>query len=447
MSRCYPYPPPGFVRNEAVLIESIKLQNKTEKDKTESKKEKKREKKEKKEKRKARKENEKLSDIGDVKTTIKLNDKKYDQSVQSKAESCGGNLQKRIEDETEQLERSGLTEEHGQAVCSPNVSYLSDSTQKSNKRKRETSPSSDISSHGTILRLRLPLKKHKELDASRSNKQLCSTSGRVDSPAQQKNGSTPAQQKNGSTLAQQKNGIVDVRSQEKDRSINSTKNILAKELTHGPKKVVPGPVLRKIETIPNPEKVVPGPVPMKIVTKPKPEKVLPRKIETTPNPEKVVPGPVPKKIETKPKPEKVVPRKIETTAGPVPMKIERTPNPEKVVPAPVPMKIERTPNPEKEVPCTVPRRTELTSHEKKIQRKESAYKTLFENWVLPPPHYQGDDFGDEDWLLGKKQADTNGSKRLKAGNDVSSCRCPTSWPHAHYLPEAEIHALPYTIPF
>ncbi|XP_030950783.1 serine/arginine repetitive matrix protein 1-like [Quercus lobata] len=438
MSRCYPYPPPGFVRNEAVLIESIKLQNKTEKDKTESKKEKKREKKEKKEKRKARKENEKLSDIGDVKTTIKLNDKKYDQSVQSKAESCGGNLQKRIEDETEQLERSGLTEEHGQAVCSPNVSYLSDSTQKSNKRKRETSPSSDISSHGTILRLRLPLKKHKELDASRSNKQLCSTSGRVDSPAQQKNGST---------LAQQKNGIVDVRSQEKDRSINSTKNILAKELTHGPKKVVPGPVLRKIETTPNPEKVVPGPVPMKIETKPKPEKVLPRKIETTPNPEKVVPGPVPKKIETKPKPEKVVPRKIETTAGPVPMKIERTPNPEKVVPAPVPMKIERTPNPEKEVPCTVPRRTELTSHEKKIQRKESAYKTLFENWVLPPPHYQGDDFGDEDWLLGKKQADTNGSKRLKAGNDVSSCRCPTSWPHAHYLPEAEIHALPYTIPF
>ena len=277
----------------------------------------------------------------------------------------------------------------------------------------------------------MPLKKHKELDASRSNKQLCSTSGRVDSPAQQKNGSTPAQQKN---------GIVDVRSQEKDRSINSTKNILAKELTHGP------------------EKVVPGSVPMKIETKPKPEKVAPRKIETTPNPEKVVPGPVPKKIETKPTPEKVVPRKIETmaspvprkietTAGPVPMKIERTPNPEKVVPAPVPMKIERTPNPEKEVPCTVPRRTELTSHEKKIQRKESAYKTLFENWVLPPPHYQGDDFGDEDWLLGKKQADTNGSKRLKAGNDVSSCRCPTSWPHAHYLPEAEIHALPYTIPF
>ena len=284
---------------------------------------------------------------------------------------------------------------------------------------------------GTILRLRLPLKKHKELDASRSNKQLCSTSGRVDSPAQQKNGSTPAQQKN---------GIVDLRSQEKDCAINSTKNILAKELTHGPKKVVPGPVLRKIETTPNPEKVVPGPVPMKIETKPKPEKVLPRKIETTPNPEKVVPGPVPKKIETKPKPEKVVPRKIETMARPVPRKIETTAGP-------VPMKIERTPNPEKEVPCTVPRRIELTSHEKKIQRKESAYKTLFENWVLPPAHYLGDDFGDEDWLLGKKQADTNGSKRLKAGNDVSSCRCPTSWPHAHYLPEAEIHALPYTVPF
>ena len=245
----------------------------------------------------------------------------------------------------------------------------------------------------------MPLKKHKELDASRSNKQLCSTSGRVDSPAQQKNGSTPAQQKN---------GIVDLRSQEKDCAINSTKNILAKELTHGPKKVVPGPVLRKIETTPNPEKVVPGPVPKKIETKPKPEKVVPRKIETMASP---------------------VPRKIETTAGPVPMKIERTPNPEK------------------EVPCTVPRRIELTSHEKKIQRKESAYKTLFENWVLPPAHYLGDDFGDEDWLLGKKQADTNGSKRLKAGNDVSSCRCPTSWPHAHYLPEAEIHALPYTIPF
>ncbi len=128
-----------------------------ENDKTEIKKEKKREKKEKKdknekkEKRNARKRKENPSDI-DCKITngkiTKINNEKYGQLAQSKAESLGVHLQKRIDDETEPLEKSGLSEEHGQPVCSPNVSYLSDSTQRSNKRKRDTSPSSETCSHG-----------------------------------------------------------------------------------------------------------------------------------------------------------------------------------------------------------------------------------------------------------------------------------------------------------
>ena len=105
--------------------------------------------------------------------------------------------------------------------------------------------------------------------------------------------------------------------------------------------------------------------------------------------------------------------------------------------------------PEKEVPCPVPRKIKLTKHEKKIQKTESLYKSLIENFVLPPPHYQGDDFGDEEWLFSTKhEEDTNGCKRFKACNDVSSCRSPTLWQqHAQYLPEADIYALPYSVPF
>ncbi|XP_060199852.1 uncharacterized protein LOC132628135 [Lycium barbarum] len=152
MSRCFPYPPPGYSMNRAnneALIESIKLQKEREIAKAE-KKDKKREKK--REEKKAKKE--KKSNLGFDKATH---------------ESKGKYLFKCLEDEAEQLERSNLTEEHGNAVCSQNSSCSSDSTQNSNKRKRPASPShAGIQAHGSIIRIRLSKKGvHGEISASK----------------------------------------------------------------------------------------------------------------------------------------------------------------------------------------------------------------------------------------------------------------------------------------
>lgn len=119
---------------------ALKLQREREIAKAEKKKEKKREKKEKRrEEKKAKKES---SNPGFDKATH---------------ESKGMYLFKCLEDEAEQLERSNLTEEHGQAVCSQNSSCSSDSTQNSNKRKRPASPShGNIQAHGEYILMLLP---------------------------------------------------------------------------------------------------------------------------------------------------------------------------------------------------------------------------------------------------------------------------------------------------
>ncbi|KAK4387443.1 hypothetical protein Sango_2350900 [Sesamum angolense] len=71
------------------------------------------------------------------------------------------------EAETEQLERSSLTEDHGQPVSLPIPSSSSDSTENTNKRKRHSSvsPMDGSRSHGKVILIRLPSKKQNEFDA------------------------------------------------------------------------------------------------------------------------------------------------------------------------------------------------------------------------------------------------------------------------------------------
>ncbi|GFZ10447.1 hypothetical protein Acr_21g0010460 [Actinidia rufa] len=151
MSRCFPYPPPGYSakndRNEA-LIESIKLQKEREKAKAERKKERKREKKEKR----------------------RENKEKAKQNV-----SQFGRCEKRkLNDKTT------LKWEKDQPVCPQNPSYSSDSTQNSNKR-RKASPASANRAHGNVIRIRLPSKKQREPDASVGQERRSSTSLRIES--------------------------------------------------------------------------------------------------------------------------------------------------------------------------------------------------------------------------------------------------------------------------
>ncbi|KAJ7966892.1 DNA ligase 1-like isoform X2 [Quillaja saponaria] len=180
MSRCFPFPPSGYMRNGSsgqALIESIKLQREwEEKSKADMKKEKKTEKKEKKrvKKEKRKKKEDKSSNV-----SHKVED-------QNRVDAASCPLQKRVEVETEQLEKSGITEEHEQPFQSP--CYLSDSTQSGNKRRRSTSqPNDKCIDHGNIIRIRLPLRKHREPEEPNLKDQLPSTSARADSPVQEIN--------------------------------------------------------------------------------------------------------------------------------------------------------------------------------------------------------------------------------------------------------------------
>lgn len=84
--------------------------------------------------------------------------------------------QKRKLEETEQLEGSSVTEEHGQPLNLQNPSYSSDGTQNSNKRRKQASVASDSRGNGNIIRIKLPLQKHKESESTVSKEQLNSSS-------------------------------------------------------------------------------------------------------------------------------------------------------------------------------------------------------------------------------------------------------------------------------
>lgn len=135
-------------------------------------KERRREKKEKKEKRR-REKKEKLKDsttshasVGGIKFTLNNGVKEHKDSAKLR----------KIEDY--ENERSGITEELEQPVCSPQEPYSSDSSQ-SSKRKRGTElPSQE---HGPAIRIRLPLRKHREPEEFKQGFQLgsCSRSAGV----------------------------------------------------------------------------------------------------------------------------------------------------------------------------------------------------------------------------------------------------------------------------
>ncbi|CAN8312652.1 unnamed protein product [Cochlearia groenlandica] len=86
-------------------------------------------------------------------------------------------ITKLVSEESEQLERSCLTEEHN------HLGYLSDGSQDSNKRRKKASPSVECNVKATMpvvkpLRIRFVFKKPKEVEVvPREDPHVCSTSG------------------------------------------------------------------------------------------------------------------------------------------------------------------------------------------------------------------------------------------------------------------------------
>ncbi|XWS45574.1 hypothetical protein CRYUN_Cryun15aG0148300 [Craigia yunnanensis] len=174
MSRCYPYPPLGYVKNgirDEALIESIKIQREEK-----TKKERKKEKRDKKEKKQEKKERDKALDNGEIESK-KHGSKRRHKDERSQEDQKGGNHQKRRENEAESFEKSTITEEHGQAVGPQNSS---DSTLNSNKKQKLSLPPDSGHNPGSIIRIWLPLQRHKDPEVLPSKEHPRSTSGRID---------------------------------------------------------------------------------------------------------------------------------------------------------------------------------------------------------------------------------------------------------------------------
>ncbi|XP_062076573.1 uncharacterized protein LOC133781551 [Humulus lupulus] len=91
-------------------------------------------------------------------------------------------------------------------------------------------------------------------------------------------------------------------------------------------------------------------------------------------------------------------------------------------------------------------KTSLCVDDDSIQRPDYLYRKLIEHWVLPKIDREHNDFEDE-WLIGPKQENRQESRIHEVANVVSCSMSSSLWPKAHYLPEADMFALPYTVPF
>ncbi|KAK8673299.1 hypothetical protein V6N13_111645 [Hibiscus sabdariffa] len=320
MSRCFPFPPPGYVKNgirDEALIESIKIKREEEKAKKERKKEKKEKKREKKERDKAR-------DSGETETK-KHGHKKRHKDERSQEGQKGGDRQKSKQNEVECFEKSTLTEEHGHAVGPQNSS---DSTLNSSKKQKLSSPPADSGHNsGSIIRIRLPSQRHKDPEVLPCNEQPCSTSGKIDDSFVQ--------------------GTHVPRSgRELEEHPCSTSNIILPVLTSK-------------------------------LSKEKP-------CSSSGAPDNVA----------------------HNAQSSLPPNLCRSCSPKLAL----------------------------------------QFKSLVEDWVVPTLQSELTSFGDEDWLF-QKQNLNSGIKSSKDGN-VGSCQMnSTSWPRARFLPDADIYALPFTVPF
>jgi hypothetical protein len=81
-----------------------------------------------------------------------------------------------------------------------------------------------------------------------------------------------------------------------------------------------------------------------------------------------------------------------------------------------------------------------------MRKADSPYKVLIEDWVSPPPQFELNDSDDQEWLFQASKRERHGNKILNACRDVL-CHESSLFPRGHYLPEADVYALPYTIPF
>ncbi|KAK8323233.1 hypothetical protein V6Z11_A12G224100 [Gossypium hirsutum] len=119
---------------------------------------------------------------------------------------------------------------------------------------------------------------------------------------------------------------------------------------------------------------------------------------------------------------------------------------------------ELTFKPRKEKACSSSRTLETLAYNAKVPTPSNLcttcppklalqFKNLVEDWVMPTLQSELTSSGDDDWLFQKKQNLNIKVKTHKDGNLNSNQMSSATWPRACFLPEADIYALAFTVPF
>ncbi|XP_062210529.1 uncharacterized protein LOC133912018 [Phragmites australis] len=458
MSRCFPYPPPGYVRNPVAVAEAestAKLH---------------------KERGKA----EKKKDIRSDKKAFQGETSKHSKHSHKKRkhEDISTACQEPIKvskESVEQLEKSGLSEEHG-APCFIQMARRSpESSQDSSKRRKVVLPSPSQAKNGNILRIKI--KSNPDSPAALLEKPRI-----LEQPLVQQMGT-------GSTLLSKQNSI------QHHSKMNVKSTSAAQQRINGSQAVqkqvgiqLPAKFMRRDD----PQSTT------KVAQQREPQlsvnaDLLPAKISGTvvPPPARlmgrvdILPSKTTERVQAAPsmvlqRVDQQLPSNIQRKC-PLPcakvmketitsvirqLKVLQPPlmqNPKVELPV---IKQHQQPvaSLPKEEPCSSGRNAEAVPVQeakqsrsdrkkcRKVEKKEKKFRDLFVTWNPLPFELEDSDHGEQDWLLGSSTRNSDASMTNCRASDgsvpfQSMEQQPSLQPRATLLPDLHVYQLPYVVPF
>ncbi|KAI4993599.1 hypothetical protein ZWY2020_007912 [Hordeum vulgare] len=492
MSRCFPYPPPGYVRNPVAVppVAVVETTSKLQKERERA------------EKKKEKRNDKKASHRGGDET--KHSKRSHKKRKHEDTNLAGSESKTASKELFEQLEKSGLSEEHGAPSFIQTVHGSPESSQDSSKRRKVVLPGPSQNKNGTFLRIKIKRDQDSPsatLDRSRVLQQP---------PVQQI--ATPSSLLSKQNAVQPRRDVTAKSAASLQQSIKRDSQAVPKQMDVKP----PATILPRVSSMTNIAQKVDLPISAKITQKIDPptsakimQKMEPRlSVNATPSSAKVrgsadplstqltrqvVPPPVKaaqrvtpaKVIDTPPvkalqKVDPLVPSKVLRRDAPPPslpvlqketVKVAASHQPDRQqqpvlhkpkAPVGTPLiKEQQASTLPKEEPCSSGRNTEKVKQSKsdrkksrkaeKEEKKERKFRDLFVTWNPPSLEIVDTvDLGDqEDWLLGGgKKPDASISSSCKASDGLAPMELEFSWqPRAIHLPDLHLYQLPYVVPF
>ncbi|WVZ56178.1 hypothetical protein U9M48_006748 [Paspalum notatum var. saurae] len=461
MSRCLPYPPPGYVRIPvavAVAVAEAEPAAKLQKER------------EKAEKKKEKRNDKKATQHGETSKHSKhshSHKKRKHGDGSASGQETKKETKKDSQESVEQLEKSGLSEEHGAPCFMQTIHHSPESSQDSSKRRRVL-PSPSQTKNGNILRIKI--KSNPDSPAAVLEKPRV-----TDQPVVAQMGSSSFL--SGKHNSVQKHNKVNARSSSAPQqriqerlSTETTGKIIQRVAPQPPVKArqpidaqlsVQAPVGRSDlppkflgNVNPSPARVMGrfDPSPAMTMQKVEPVKVL----------QKVEPQLTSEEIQRK-SPEVCMKVAHQGTRSPV---VRLTDTPQHLLQKPNDLLLPKQQQPiapvPKEEPCSSGRDVKAVpaqevklsrSERKKIrkaEKKEKKIRDLFVTWNPASTEMIGSDLGEQDWLLGGTRNSDASMNNCRASGfvPIPSMEQQTSLqPRAILLPDLNIFQMPYVIPF